>query len=99
MTDKKPVTYIPLGDKLIVDIDKAETQKNGIELPASSQERPNTGQVIAIGPGTTVNGKLQTLDHLKGKRVLLMRHSGLPIMHGGKECIIVKEHEVLAVEG
>jgi chaperonin GroES len=101
MSDKhKPgtVSYQPLADKIIVDVDPTVTEQGGVKIPEAAQKRPNTGKVVAVGPGVVINGTLCPPSVKVGDRICMFPVAGYPITHEGKEHIIIKEHEILAVE-
>lgn len=96
----KPITYQPLADKIIVDVDPIVTKTaSGMAIPEQAQKRPNTGKVVAVGPGVVINGTVCPPSVKVGQRICMFPVAGYPITHEGKECIIIKEHEILAVEG
>ena len=97
--DPKKVKYQPLLDRLIVDVDPFVEEENGIKIPDASRQRPATGKVIAVGPGLRdTNGKVWPVTVKKGQRILMEKFAGKPIVYDGKECIIIREHEVQAIE-
>ena len=91
----------PLGDRIVVKATaKEETTKGGIILPDTVKEKPQEGEVIAVGPGRmTEDGKRIALDVKKGDTVVYPRYSGTELKIEGEEYLIMRESEVLAKKG
>ena len=91
----------PLHDRLLVRrIEEAETVKGGIIIPDTAKEKPQEGEVIAVGKGKTLdNGKKIELDVKAGDKILFGKYSGTDIKIDGEEYMILREDEVLAVMG
>ena len=91
----------PLHDRLIIRrIEEKETASGGIVIPDSAKEKPMEGEVLAAGSGKVLdNGKKLALDVKKGDRVLFGKYSGTEIKIDGKDVLIVREDEVLAIMG
>ncbi|MBP7962851.1 MAG: co-chaperone GroES [Caldilineaceae bacterium] len=89
----------PLGDRLVVTpMEQEETTKTGILLPESAKEKPQQGNVIATGPGgRKENGERIMMDVKVGDKVLYAKYAGTTIKIDGKEYLILKETDVLAV--
>jgi chaperonin GroES len=89
----------PLHDRLMVRrIEEKETAKGGIIIPDSAKEKPQQGEVLAVGNGKTLeNGKKLALDVKVGDRILFGKYSGSEIKVDGKDVLILQEEEVLAV--
>ncbi len=89
----------PLGDRIVVKALEAETtSRGGIVLPDSAKERPQTGEVLAVGPGKTLdNGTLATLDITVGDKVVYSKYGGTEIKVGGEEFIILRQDDILGV--
>ena len=89
----------PLHDRLIVRrIEEKETVKGGIIIPDSAKEKPQEGEVIAVGNGKVLeNGTKLTLDVKAGDKILFGKYSGTDIKIDGEEYLILREDEVLAV--
>ncbi len=92
--------YKPLSDRVIIEQQEVEeTTKFGIVLPGSAQEKPQTGKVIAVGPGRmTEEGKTVPLSVKLGDIVVFSKYGGTELKDGGKEFLIVKESEILAIK-
>ena len=91
----------PLHDRLIVRrIEEKETVKGGIIIPDTAKEKPQEGEVIAVGNGKVLeNGNKVAMDVKAGDRVLFGKYSGTDIKIDGQEYLILREDEVLAVLG
>ena len=89
----------PLHDRLLVKrIEESETVKGGIIIPDTAKEKPQEGEVIAVGNGKTLdNGTKVALDVKAGDKILFGKYSGTDIKIDGEEYMILREDEVLAV--
>ena len=91
----------PLHDRLLVRrIEEKETAKGGIIIPDSAKEKPQEGEVLAVGNGKILeNGTKVALDVKAGDKILFGKYSGTEIKIDGEEVLILREDEVLAVVG
>ncbi len=89
----------PLYDRIVVKrIEEQETKRNGLFIPDSAQEKPQEGEVLAIGHGKRMeDGTLVPLDVKVGDRILFGKYSGNETKLAGTEYIIMREDEVFAV--
>jgi len=89
----------PLHDRLLVRrIEEKETVKGGIIIPDSAKEKPQEGEVLAVGNGKILdNGTKVALDVKVGDKILFGKYSGTDIKIDGEEVLILREDEVLAV--
>ncbi len=89
----------PLGDRLVVQpVEQDEQTASGIFLPETAKEKPQQGEVIAAGPGArNEKGDRVALEVAVGDRVLYARYSGTTVKLNGKEYLILKETDVLAI--
>ena len=89
----------PLHDRLLVRrIEEKETVKGGIIIPDTAKEKPQEGEVLAVGNGKILeNGTKVALDVKVGDKVLFGKYTGTDIKIDGKEVLILREDEVLAV--
>jgi chaperonin GroES len=89
----------PLYDRIVVKrIEEQETTHNGIVIPDSAQEKPQEGEVMAVGHGKRLeNGKLVPVDVKIGDRVLFGKYSGTETKLVGTEYLIMREDDVLGV--
>ena len=91
----------PLHDRLLVKrIEETETVKGGIIIPDSAKEKPQEGEVIAVGNGKILdNGNKVALDVKAGDKILFGKYSGTDIKIDDEEFLILREDEVLAIVG
>lgn len=89
----------PLHDRILIKrIEEGETVKGGIIIPDTAKEKPQEGEVIAVGTGRKEkDGKVIPLDVKPGDRILFGKYSGTDIRIAEEEYLIVREEEVLAV--
>jgi chaperonin GroES len=89
----------PLYDRIVVKrIEEQETTRNGIIIPDSAKEKPQEGEVLAVGYGKKLeNGKLMALDVKPGDRILFGKYSGSDAKLHGTEYIIMREDDVLGI--
>src|ERR1700754_232481 len=95
----KNMNIRPLHDRIVVKrIEETESTVNGIVIPDSAKEKPQEGEVIAVGHGNRLDdGKLVALDVKAGDRILFGKYSGSDTKVNGTEYIIMREDDVLAV--
>ena len=88
----------PLQDRVVIKmLESEETTKSGIILAASSKEKPQIAEVIAVGPGMKVDGKDVPVAVKKGDKVVVSKYSGTEVKYEGEDLIIVRETDILAV--
>jgi chaperonin GroES len=89
----------PLYDRIVVKrVEEQETVRGGIIIPDSAKEKPQEGEVVAVGNGKRLeDGKLVPLDVKAGDRILFGKYSGSDIKLDGEEYMIMREDEVLGV--
>jgi len=89
----------PLHDRILIKrIEEKETVKGGIIIPDTAKEKPQEGEVVAVGHGKkTDEGKLIALDVKAGDRILFGKYSGAEIKLDGQEYLILREEEVLGI--
>ena len=89
----------PLGNRVIVERLEAETKSaGGIIIPDTAKEQPQSGKVIAVGPGMRdKKDKLIPLDVKKGDKILFAKFGGTDVTLDGKDYMILKEDDILAV--
>ncbi len=92
------MTLKPLGDRVVLKFCKAEeTTKGGIILAASAQEKPETAEIVAVGPGGIVDGKEIKMQVSVGDKVILSKYSGTEVKVDGETHIIVRQSDILAI--
>jgi chaperonin GroES len=89
----------PLYDRIVVKrIEAQETARNGIIIPDSAKEKPQEGEVIAVGRGKRLeDGQLAALDVKVGDRILFAKYSGSETTVAGAEYMVMREDDVLCV--
>jgi chaperonin GroES len=98
-TKSATTTFTPLHDHILVRrIEEGETVRGGIIIPDSAKEKPQEGEVIAVGKGKSNDeGKVFPLDVKAGNRVLFGKYSGTEIKIDSEEFLIMREEEVLGI--
>jgi chaperonin GroES len=90
------VNVAPLHDRVLVRrMENKETAKGGIIIPDSAKEKPQEGEVIAIGPGKVEKGHRVPPDVAVGDRILFGKYTGSDITIDGQEYLILREEEIL----
>jgi chaperonin GroES len=91
------VNITPLHDRVIVRrLEAVEVAKGGIIIPDSAKEKPQEGEVIAVGAGKMEKGHRVPLDVKAGDRILFGKYTGSDITVDGQEYLILREEEILA---
>jgi len=94
------VNVTPLHDRVLIKrIEEKETVKGGIIIPDSAKEKPQEGEVIAVGAGKIEKGERIALDVKAGDRILFGKYSGSEIKLDDQEYLILREEEILAKLG
>ena len=93
------VNIKPLEDKVLVQIAEAETTTaSGLVIPDTAKEKPQEGQVVAVGPGRVAeNGNRVPVDVAEGDVVLYSKYGGTEVKVGGEEYLVLSARDVLAV--
>jgi chaperonin GroES len=91
--------FRPLHDRVVVKrIEAEEKTKGGIIIPDTAKEKPQEGEIVAVGPGgRDENGKLITIDVKAGDRVLFGKWSGTEVKIDSDELLIMKESDIMGV--
>ena len=88
----------PLFDSVVIkNLESEETSKGGIILAGSAKEKPQTAQVLAVGPGGVVDGKEVTMQVQVGQKVIYSKYAGTEVKIDGEELIIVRQSDILAI--
>jgi chaperonin GroES len=89
---------IPLADRVVLKtVDAEETTKGGIILTSAAQEKPQIFEVIAVGPGGTVDGHEVEMTVEVGDKIITGKYSGTQVKVDGEEYTIVRQSDILAV--
>ncbi|GAC1373015.1 MAG: co-chaperone GroES [Ktedonobacteraceae bacterium] len=89
----------PLGDRVVVKALARETvTRSGIVLPDTAKEKPQEGEILAVGPGKIHdNGKRSSLEVQVGQRVLFARYAGTEVKIGGQDYLILRENDIVGI--
>ncbi|MDP9734946.1 UNVERIFIED_ORG: chaperonin GroES [Rhizobium sp. SORGH_AS260] len=93
------MSFRPLHDRILVRrVESEEKTKGGIIIPDTAKEKPQEGEVIAVGPGArNESGQIQALDVKVGDRILFGKWSGTEIKINGEDLLIMKESDVMGI--
>ncbi len=92
------MTIKPLADRVVIKMTEAEeTTKSGLFLAGNAKEKPQIAEVVAVGPGGTVDGKETIMTVKVGDKVLTSKYSGTEVKCDGEEFVIVKQSDILAI--
>jgi Co-chaperonin GroES (HSP10) len=93
------MAFRPLGDRVLVKrVEEESKTKGGIIIPDTAKEKPQEGEVVAVGPGARdEDGKYIAMDLKAGDRILFGKWSGTEVKIDGDDLIIMKESDVLGV--
>ena len=93
------MAFRPLGDRVLVKrVEEEEKTKGGIIIPDTAKEKPQEGEVIAVGPGARdENGALVPLDVKAGDLILFGKWSGTEVKIDGEDLLIMKEDDIMGV--
>ena len=93
------MAFRPLGDRVLVKrVEEEEKTRGGIIIPDTAKEKPQEGEVIAVGPGARdESGKLVPLDVKAGDRILFGKWSGTEVKIDGEDLLIMKESDIMGV--
>lgn len=99
MASKLKLNLKPLGDRVVVDpLEKEERTASGIILPETAKEKPQEGDILAVGPGRRDDtGKLIPMDVKKGDTILFAKYAGTEIKIEDRKLLILKESDILAI--
>jgi len=93
------VSLRPLADRVVVKaLDPGEVKKGGIIIPDTAKEKPQEGEVVAVGPGRLLDtGDRQPIEVKEKDRILYGKYSGTEVTVDGSEYLIMREGDILAV--
>ena len=90
----------PLADRVVVKpLEETEQMRGGLYIPDTAKEKPQQGEVIAVGPGRFEKDKRVPMDLKVGDRILYGKYSGTEVTIDGEQLLILRESDVLAVVG
>ena len=88
----------PLADRVVVKaMEEAEQMRGGLVIPDTAKEKPQQGEVIAVGPGRTEDGKRVPMEVKAGDKVLYGKYSGTEVTIDGDQFLILRESDILAI--
>ena len=88
----------PLSDRVVIKmLESEETTKSGIILAPNSKEKPQIAEVVEVGPGREIDGKLEKMLVKKGDKVVVNKYAGTEVKYEGEEYTIVKQDDILAI--
>ena len=88
----------PLADRVVVRaLEDAETMRGGLYIPDTAKEKPQQGEIVAVGPGRFDEGKRVPMDVKVGDKVLYGKYSGTEVTVDGEQLLILRESDVLAI--
>jgi chaperonin GroES len=95
------VSLKPLEDRIIVkSLEAEQTTASGLVIPDTAKEKPQEGEVVAVGPGRVSDaGERVAMDISVGDRVIYSKYGGTEVKHGGTEYLILSARDVLAIVG
>jgi chaperonin GroES len=93
------LNFVPLHDRILVRrVEEQETTRGGIIIPDTAKDKPQEGEVLAVGKGKiTEDGKVLPLDVKAGDRILFGKYAGTEISIDGEDYLIMREDEVLGI--
>jgi chaperonin GroES len=90
----------PLADRVVIKaLPQEEKTKSGIIMPDTAKEKPQEGEVVAVGPGKVEKGARVVPDVKVGDRVIYSKYAGTEVKYDGQEYLILKESDILAIVG
>ena len=90
----------PLADRVVIRaLEETETMRGGLYIPDTAKEKPQQGEIIAVGPGKYEDGKLVPMGVKVGDKVLYGKYSGTEVTLDNEQYLILRESDVLAVIG
>lgn len=88
----------PLSDRVLIKMKEVEeTTKSGIILASSAQEKPQIAEVVEVGPGQYIDGKLEPMNVKKGDNIIVGKYAGTEVKYDGVDYLIVKQDDILAI--
>jgi chaperonin GroES len=100
MADKTATTVKPLADRVVIKaLEETEQMRGGLFIPDTAKEKPQQGEIVAVGPGRYEDGKLVPMSLKVGDKVLYGKYSGTEVTLSNEALLILRETDVLAVIG
>jgi len=98
MPTKKQVKFLPLGNRVVIKAleDGEQVSAGGIYIPDTAKEKPQEGEIIAVGPGKLdENGKRVPMEVKVGDKVIYSKYAGTEYKDGAQEYLVVREDDIL----
>ena len=100
MADKTATTVKPLADRVVIKaLQETEQMRGGLFIPDTAKEKPQQGEIVAVGPGRYEDSKLVPMSLKVGDKVLYGKYSGTEVTINNDQLLILRETDVLAVIG
>jgi chaperonin GroES len=97
-TQKTSVSVTPLADRVVVKaLEEGQPMRGGLYIPDTAKEKPQHGEIIAVGPGRFEKDKRVPMDLKVGDKVLYAKYTGAEVTVDGEPLLILRESDVLAV--
>ena len=97
---KSKLKIQPLQDRVVIRaLEETETMRGGLYIPDTAKEKPQQGEIVAVGPGRFEKGEKVPMELEVGQKVLYGKYSGTEVTLDDEEYLIIKESDVLAVIG
>jgi chaperonin GroES len=88
----------PLADRVVIKaLEETETMRGGLYIPDTAKEKPQQGEVVAVGPGRFEKGERVPMEVKVGNKVLYGKYSGTEVTIDGEQVLILRESDVLAI--
>ncbi len=98
MANKTAATVKPLADRVVIKaLEETEQMRGGLFIPDTAKEKPQQGEIVAVGPGRYEDGKLVPMSLKAGDKVLYGKYSGTEVTVNNDTLLIISEKDVLAV--
>lgn len=95
---KSKVKLQPLADRVVIrPLEETEEMRGGLYIPDTAKEKPQQGEIIAVGPGRVEKGERVPMELAVGQKVLYGKYSGTEVSFDDEQYLIVKESDVLAI--
>jgi chaperonin GroES len=99
-SSKAKIKIHPLADRVVIrPLEDTETMRGGLYIPDTAKEKPQQGEIVAVGKGRTEKGERVPMELKVGEKVLYGKYSGTEITLDGEQVLIIKESDVLAIIG
>ena len=98
MATQSAAKVAPLADRVVIKpLEEAEQMRGGLYIPDTAKEKPQQGEIVAVGPGRTEDGTKVAMEVKVGDKVLYGKYSGTEVTIEGETYLILRESDVLAV--